>query len=91
MRAMRLNSIKSFVKWCGWFLEKQLLSAVSMEGRCAGDLLGEIPMPPGSYLRVLRGYAASARFHTSLVKKVPQHKESKDDGEIQKHTAACSC
>jgi hypothetical protein len=34
-------------------LEKQILSATSKERRCAGDLLGEMPMPSGSYLRVL--------------------------------------
>ncbi len=64
MRAARLNSpIRSFVRWCGWSLQKQILSA--------GDLLGVMPMPSGSYLRVLGGYAASARFGTSLVKEVP--------------------
>src|SRR5215211_9027153 len=30
-----------------------------------------MPMPPGSYLRVLRGYVASTCFGTSLVKAVP--------------------
>jgi hypothetical protein len=33
--------------------EKQILSAASKERQCAGDLLGVIPMPSGSYLRVL--------------------------------------
>jgi hypothetical protein len=34
-------------------LEKQILSAASKERHRAGDLLGVIPTPPGSYLRVL--------------------------------------
>jgi hypothetical protein len=33
-------------------LQKQLLSATSKKRRCAGELLGEMPMSPGSYLRV---------------------------------------
>ena len=47
----------------------------SKERRCAGDLLGVMPVPPGSYLRVLRGYAASIRFGTSLVKELSHDKE----------------
>src|SRR5215217_5531035 len=87
MRAARLNSIRSFVRWCGCSLQKQILSATSKERRCAGDLLGVMLMPSSSYLRVL---AASARFGTSLVKEIPTTR-SKDDGEIQKHPATCSC
>jgi hypothetical protein len=33
-------------------LQKQIRSAASKEGRCAGDLLGVMPMPSVSYLRV---------------------------------------
>jgi DNA-binding XRE family transcriptional regulator len=33
-------------------LQKQILSAASKEKHCAGDLLGVIPTPPGSYLRL---------------------------------------
>jgi DNA-binding XRE family transcriptional regulator len=33
-------------------LEKQILSATSKDKHCAGDLLGVIPTPPGSYLRL---------------------------------------
>src|SRR5215217_5820267 len=47
MRAARLNSIRSFVRWCGWSLKKQILSAASKEKRCSGDLLGVISMPSG--------------------------------------------
>ena len=42
-----------FVCWCRWSLEKQILSASSKERRCAGGLLGEMPMPSGSCLRLL--------------------------------------
>ena len=42
----------------------------SEERRCAGDLLGAMPMPPG-YLLMHRGCDASARFDTSLVKELP--------------------
>jgi DNA-binding XRE family transcriptional regulator len=52
MRAARLNLIRSFVRWCGWSLDKQILSAASNERRCAGDLLGEMPTPLGIYLRL---------------------------------------
>jgi hypothetical protein len=34
-------------------LQKQILSAASKERHCAGDLLGVMPKPPGSHLRVL--------------------------------------
>jgi hypothetical protein len=52
MRVARLNSIRSVVRWCAWSMKKQILSAWSKERHCAGDLLGEMPMPSGSYLRV---------------------------------------
>src|SRR5215207_3758866 len=85
MRAARVNPIKSFVRWCGWSSEKQILSAASRERHCAGDLLGMIPTPPGIYLR---------RFNppSHLVSEGATHdEESTDDRDIQKHTAACSC
>jgi hypothetical protein len=63
-------------------LEKQILSADSKERPCAGGLLGMIPTPPGSYLRLF-----SPLWH--LVSEGATHnKESKDDRQIQKHTAA---
>jgi hypothetical protein len=56
MRAARLNSslnsIRSFVRWCGWSLEKHILSVASKERQCAGDLLGVISTPPSIYLRL---------------------------------------
>jgi DNA-binding XRE family transcriptional regulator len=51
MRTARLNLLRSFVRWCGWSLQKQILSATSKDIHCAGDLLGVIPTPPDSYLR----------------------------------------
>jgi HTH-type transcriptional regulator, competence development regulator len=59
------------VRWRGGSLQKRGLSGASKERRGAGDLLGLMPVPSGSYLRVLRGYASSSRFHTSLVKELP--------------------
>src|SRR5215211_3309402 len=86
MRAARLNlPIRSFVRWCGCSLEKQILSATSNERHCAGDLLRMISTRSGNYLRRF-----SPLWH--LVSEGETHnKESKDDREIQKHTAAWSC
>jgi hypothetical protein len=39
-----LNSIRSFVRKCGWSLQKQILSAASKERHRAGDLLGVMLM-----------------------------------------------
>lgn len=36
-------------------LEKQMYSTVPKEERCREDLVRMIPMPPGSFLRVLWG------------------------------------
>src|SRR5215218_5938719 len=65
--------------------EAHPLRRLSKERRCAGDLLGVIPTHPGIYLRHF-----SPLWH--LVSEGATHnKESKDDPEIQKHTAAWPC
>jgi hypothetical protein len=40
MRAARLNPIRSFVRWCGSSLEKQILSAAIRKGVAAETSLG---------------------------------------------------
>ena len=47
--------------------------------------LGVMPMPSGIYLRLF-----SPLSHL-VSEGAIDHEESKDDGDIQKHTAGCSC